>query len=131
MIAIAKMERDPVTGTEDAVIAELKFSVNIADASAHAVNIIDVREPVVTDTESNKEGMRANVRRPMNNPFGLSVINRSIVSDLVTTRLPITESSDTARDNPYCRQLSASEKESISVRPAAERAGQTSFFGNL
>lgn len=123
MTAIAKLENNLIT--------EFKFSANIAEVNPDNVHIINVNEPAVTATEANKESIRASIRRPINNPFGLSIINKTTISIGDTTVLPITEANDTARDNPYCRQLSESAKESISVRPAAHRAGQTSFFGNL
>lgn len=123
MIAIAKLKNNLIT--------EFKFSTNIAEVSTDNVHIINVNEPAVTATESNKESIRASIRRPINNPFGLSITNKTTISIGDATVLPITEANDTSRDSPYCRQLSASAKESISVRPAAHRAGQVSFFGNL
>lgn len=123
MTAIAKLENNLIT--------EFKFSTNIAEVNPDNVHIVNVNEPAVTATEVNKESIRASIRRPINNPFGLSILNKVTIDIGDTAFLPITEANDTARDNPYCRQLSASAKESISVRPAAERSGQTSFFGNL
>lgn len=123
---IAIVEIDPTTKE----VKSLKFSANIAEVnSTKHVHIINIREPYLDPSED----FKASLKLLMNNPQSLTI------SSTTGTRSDLGGGSynDGLLDHrdhngdPFARELSNEEKNSVAVRPAAERAGQTSFFGNL
>ncbi len=123
---LAIIEIDPSTRE----VKSLKFSNNIAEVnSTRNVHVLNITEPYDAASEDFKD----RISLLMNNPQSLTI------QSVTGTRGDLNDGSYIeglldARDHdvsPFARELSQADKDSISVRPAAHRAGQTSFFGNL
>lgn len=123
---LAIIEIDPSTRE----VKSLKFSNNIAEVdSTRHVHVLNIIEPYDTASDDFKN----RISLLMNNPQSLTI------QSVTGTRGDLNEGQYIeglldARDHdvgPFARELPQEDKDSISVRPAAHRAGQTSFFGNL
>ena len=119
MIAILELD-------ETQHVKSVKFATDVAEVSQKNVHILNLNEPVSSLSDDNLKKYRMLVNNP-----GLCIYAQHSEDDTHAVDLPSTTGvSDTDAD-PFARKLTAAEKENITVRPAAQRAGQTSFFGNL
>ena len=129
MIAIVEID-------SERKVQSVKFSTDIAEKKSGNIHVINIQEPVGSPTL----GFLNALNMLANNPFDLTVgtlptgasTNKGSGLDEFNDGVIDVPSTDPAYDvGPYARNLDQSTKDSISVRPAAHRAGQTSFFGNI
>ena len=109
-------------------VLSVKFSTNIAEVKSENIHVINLKE--------GRLAVNA-LSMLMNNPQGLiaystipsaSINNRPDIGSCIDGLPSVPSNYDIG---PFARSLTAEDKKSLSVRPAAHRAGQTSFFGNL
>ena len=126
---LAIIEIDPSTRE----VKALKFSNNIAEVdSTRHIHVLNINEQLDTSYE-NFEVFKNRISLLMNNPQSLTIQSTSGTRGDLNEGQYI-EGLPDSRDHgigPFSRELSQEDKASISVRSAAHRAGQASFFGNL
>lgn len=121
MIAIVETEPSPSNK-----VLSVRFSTDIVEVKSENIHIINLKEGSLSVNA---------LAMLMNNPQGLTAYDSLNVSssreDIGPCIIGLPSIPQTLDIGPFARELDSAEKSSLSVRPAAHRAGQTSFFGNL